>query len=121
MDEDPKLRLVNPAPEPDPWEPNERFLLALERLGDQAPAQGSLAYWDLREELDPRPFYPHLDRWPKGYFVPVDEAERQELKKAAAWLRSALTELLKKHVLPFRPKPSASSTPPTPPNPSRET
>ena len=142
MDEDSKLRLVNPAPEPE--DPDERFALALERLGDKAPQAGSLEWLNLLvAQLPPlAPDDPRLDlskglhvvtkdgfcldRWPRDIRTPEQKAKDQaewvvEARRRAAWLREALTGLLAKHVLRFCPKPSGSSTPPTHPNPSQET
>lgn len=136
MDENSRLHLVNPAPEPK--DPEERFALALERLGPFAPEPGSRKYFillglvrpslapddpvrDLSKGLHLSGEWGALDRWPKGFFVDVDEAERQRLKKAAAWLRRSLTTLLAKQLLPFRSKRSTSSTRASSPNPSQET
>jgi hypothetical protein len=104
-DEDGKLRLVNPEPElpePDPDDPRFDLTKPLHVVTEDGFC---------------------LDRWPDNRTPEQkakDDAEFQaEMKKAAAWLRSSLTALLAKHVLPFRPKRSPSSTPPTRPNPSQ--
>ncbi|HLE60121.1 MAG TPA: hypothetical protein VI700_01155 [Thermoanaerobaculaceae bacterium] len=76
----------------------------------------SIEEWEARggHILRPRPHAP---------VSPEEQARLEaegllELQEAARSLRISLLGLLAKHVLPFRPKTSSSSTPPTPAHPS---
>jgi hypothetical protein len=123
-DEDLKLRLVNPAPEPE--DPEERFFLALERLGDKAPEAGSLEWLQLAAVYFPpaAPDDPRLDpdkglhisgpwgsfdRWPRDRRSPEKKARdnahfQAGMRKVAASLRNWLIAWENRRVLPFRPK-----------------